>query len=196
MSEIERFWRWFEQEVVPSLAEDEVPDQDTIRELDERMHKLGLSWELGPAPDRSDDWGFAVSFGADQARIERARRLVDQSPRMNRCQVLLGKPPKQWEGVFDLRTADGPLRFFTAEWNCYLLPMGDGMAIMVEPVGVEDVPEEVLAHAAAIAVQSELGELRYAREVRDLSVVRPERDEALPGIRCRMADLRSARASS
>lgn len=196
LSEIERFWRWFEQEVVPSLAVDEVPDQDTIRELDERMLNLGLSWELGPAPDGSDDWGFAVSFGADQARVERARRLVDQSPRLKRCQVLLGKPPKQWHGVLDLRTASGPLRFFTGEWLCYLLPMGDGMAIMVDPVGVEDVSEEVLAHAVAIAVQSELGELRYAKEVRDLSVVLPERAETLPGIRCRMADLRSARASS
>lgn len=196
LHEIERFWHWFEQEVDPSLAVDEVPSQDTIRELDEKMLSLGLSWELGPAPDGSDDWGFAVSFGADQARIERARRVVDQSPRLKRCQVLLGKPPKQWQGVLDLRTADGLLRFFTADWICYLLPMGDGMAIMVDPVGVDDVPEDVLAHAVAIAVQSELGELRYAKEVRDLSVVQPERAETLPGIRCRMADLRAAKASS
>ncbi len=195
-SEIDRFWRWFEREIVPKLAANELPDDHAIRVLDGGMRDMGLSWELGPAPDGSDDWAFAVSFGADPDRMERAERLVRRAPRLQRCQVLLGKPPKQWNGVLDLRTARGSVRFFTSEWLCYILPMGDGMAIMVEPVGVSaETDDAVLAQAVAIAVESELGELRYAKEVRDLSVVLSQQARTMPGIRCKMAELRSAKAS-
>lgn len=189
------FWSWFEREVLPALILDQVPDEAVMRELDERMLALGVSWELGPAPDGSDDWGLAISFGADLNRLPRAQAVTTHAPRMQKCQVFLGKPPKRWDGVLELPTDDGWVRVHTAGWVCFVLPMDGGMAIMVSPEGAGDLDEDTTALAAAIAVQSELGELRYAREVRDLSLVSPEQARSLPGIRCRMLELGSAQTS-
>lgn len=190
------FWRWFARSVLPSLTRFEVPAEEIIQNLDRRMESLGLSWELGPAPDGSRGWAFAVSFGADMNRFALAEALVNSAPSMAGCQVLLGKPPKRWNGVLDLPSGDEWVRFHTADWCCYLLPMADGVAVVVSPTGVRDgVDEDVLLLAASIAVQSELGELIFVRQVRDLSVVDPDRTEGMPGIRCSMGELGSTFAA-
>lgn len=186
---ITAFWRWFAQSVLPSLEHDQLPDESVVDELDERLQALDVSWELGPAPDGSNDWGLAISFGADLGRVPAAQSVVDGAPRMKKCQVFLGKPAKLWDGVLELPVGNGWVRVSTADWLCVILPMGGGMAIMVSPEGAEALDESTAALAAAVAVQSALGELRYAREVRDLSLVQPERTVALPGIRCRMREL-------
>ncbi len=192
---INAFWRWFEREVLPSLVLDQIPGDAVIRELDELTHGLGVSWELGPSPDGSDDWGLAISFGAEAVRLPAAQAVVEQAPRMKKCQVILGKPPKQWDGVLELPLGDDWVRVSTADWLCIILPMAGGMAIMVIPEGAEDLDESTTALAAAIAVESELGELRYSREVRDLSVVSVSQTASLPGIRCRMRELGSGATS-
>ena len=105
------FWRWFEESVNQHLAGHQAPPDSIIEELDRRMARLGLSWELGPAPDGSDDWGFAVSFGADQERLGLAERVVRSAPDMPGCQVLLGKPPKLWSGALELPSSGEWARF-------------------------------------------------------------------------------------
>jgi hypothetical protein len=189
------FWNWFQREVAPSLMLDEVPDNTVVDELDARMLELGVSWELGPAPDGSDDWGLAVSFGADLDRLPRAETVARSAPRMPKIQVFLGKPPKRWNGVLELPSGDNWVQFSTANWWCFIVPMGGGMAIMVSPEDEGEADESTVALAAAIAVQSELGELRYAREVRDLSIVPRDHTANLPGIRCRMRELGSTTTS-
>ena len=115
---------------------------------------------------------------------------------MPKVQVFLGKPPKRWNGVLELPSGDDWVQVSTANWWCFIMPMAGGMAIMVSPDGdTDDGDESTLAMAAAIAVQSELGELRYAREVRDLSVVPRDQTANLPGIRCRMHELGSTSTS-
>ena len=178
--------------VLPSLALDEVPVDAIIEELDTRMRELGVSWELGPAPDGSGDWALAVSFGADLERLPRAEVVARAAPRMAKCQVFLGKPRRLWNGVLELPSGHLRVRVFTANWMCFIVPMDGGMAIMVSPEGADDLDEGTVALAAEIAVQSELGELRFAREVRDLSIVSPEQAARLPGCcRCRMSELGS-----
>jgi len=190
----QEFWQWFEQEVHPSLDRLELPQDEVIEDLDGRMASFGLSWELGPAPDGTEGWAFAVSFGADLDRIAAADRLVNVAPTLSRCQVVLGKPPKRWNGVLNLPTGNEWVQFSTANWWCHILPLAGGMAIMVSPTEVGDVDEELVSLAVAIAVQSELGELRFAQQVHDLSVVDPDRMEGLAGIRCRMHELGFSRS--
>lgn len=133
-----------------------------------------------------------MSFGAELERVDRAQRLVAAAPRMARCQIVLGKPPKSWDGTLDIRTSDGWVRFGTANWRCHLLPMGDGVAVVVQPLGTHGMDHDTILQAAEIAVQSEVGELIYARRVRDVSVVALTDAGELPGIRCAMSELRTA----
>ncbi|MEQ1503588.1 MAG: hypothetical protein ABMB14_15225 [Myxococcota bacterium] len=184
------FWGWFDSEVRPLLAKRSVPSDSMITELDERVTALSLSWELGPANDGSGGWAFAISFGADLGRLASAQAMVDSAPKLNGVQVVLGKPQKIWDGVLELPTARGTVIFDTSRWTCLVLSVAGGVAISVVPIGVEEVDEDLVAYAAAIAVQSELGELRYAQWVRDLSVL-PYETTGAPGIRCKMKELRS-----
>ncbi len=192
MQEINDFWLWFQRRVLPSLLQDEIPASPVVDELDERVGTLGLSWELGPSPDGSEDWAFAVSFSADLRRMTRAEAVVTASPEMRRCQVLLGKPPKNWDGIVEFSVRGRSLRFSTADWRCKVVPMAGGVAIVVtHDVLDEQIDEDGIAAAAAIAVQSELGEERFARRVRDLSLVDDHYLRALPGPTCLMRDLRA-----
>lgn len=106
-----RFWSWFERVVLPGLARLEVPEAAVIDEIDQRIRGLGLSWELGPAPDGIKSWAFAVSFSADLSLLPSAQALADAAPSMAGCQVLVGKPPKQWNGILNLPTPDGVASF-------------------------------------------------------------------------------------
>jgi hypothetical protein len=151
---------------------------------------MGVSWELGPAPDGSDDWGLAISFGGDPDKISLAMLIVNAARAMPRCQVLVGKPPKEWDGELELYLQSRWWRFSTASWMCYVQKMRQGVALFVAPVGVEPgVDSDLVAEAVNIAVQSELGELVMARHVRSISVWDLENEQSPVGTLCKMSDL-------
>jgi hypothetical protein len=186
------FWAWFGDRVVPSLEEDRLPSDAVIDRLDAALVGFGLSWELGPAPGGREGWMFAVSFGADLQRLKRARLLADAAPRFDCCEILLGKPPKDWDGTLEMSRGDGVVCLSTATWQCALVDGEGGWLVLVAPQGeVHGASEEALERAASIAVWSELGELRFATCVRAVEVVSPEALEGMVGSVCTLSPLRA-----
>ena len=189
--EVASFWSWFGANVVPCLAGNSLPPDDVVRALDDAMAALGLAWELGPAPGGDEGWAFAVSFGASAHRMPRALAVASAAPPFAACRVLVGKPPKVWDGTLEIIDGMGPVRLSTSTWRCGVVRMADGYAIMVAPNEDADVDVEVLEQAAAIALGSVLGEHRYALRVRDVSVVEWDSLGALGTQTCSMSALRT-----
>jgi hypothetical protein len=168
------FWAWFERRVLPFLARAEVPPAPLIDELDRRVLRLGCAWELGPAPEDRPGWAFAVSFGADLQRLAVAETVVRCAPPMAGCAVLLGKPPKQWDGTLNLRSGGEWVQVQTTTWTCHWFAVAGGVAVVVVPTEVPSLDDAEMLSAAEIAVQAVLGELAFARMVRDVSVARTD----------------------
>jgi hypothetical protein len=83
-AQAEEFWRWFQREVLPSLILDHAPSDEAISELDERMRELGVSWELGPAPDGSNDWRKLAAANQHRTKLQSPLR-VNMSETRSRC---------------------------------------------------------------------------------------------------------------
>ena len=49
------FWGWFRETVLRELLAGGRLSDAVLDHLDQQVADLGLSWELGPAPDGSDD---------------------------------------------------------------------------------------------------------------------------------------------
>lgn len=187
------FWKWFELTVLPVLVSDEPPLDEVRGELDERLLSLGVSWELGPAGDGSDDWVFCISFGGAPEKVPLAMLLVNAAGAMPGCQVSVGKPPKQWDGELEIHWQSRRLRFSTARWICRIRKIRERVALGVVPVGIgPGVEREAVAEAASIAVQSELGELATARQIESISICELEREESAVGVACTMSRLRAS----
>lgn len=166
------FWAWFGRTVLPVLARAEVPPAPLIDELDGRIARVGCAWELGPAPEGRPGWAFAVSFGADLDRLPAAEAVVRCAPPMASCVVLLGKPPKQWDGTLKVRSGDEWVHLQTSTWTCQWFTVAGGVAIVVVPTDVQGLDDAEVLSVAEIALQATLGELAFAQAVRDVSVAR------------------------
>lgn len=162
------------------------PPDSVIDTLDRKLSKFDLSWELGPDPDGSDAWAFAVSFYADPNRLAHAERMVASAPVMKSCRVLLGKPPKVWDGTVPLR--DGS-ELSTFAWKCIVVPDHGGVAVLVVRQSDLDVTEDEFEWAATFAIQSQVGELRFMKWIRSVSVISPEMARLAPGMRFQLVDI-------
>ncbi len=173
------FWEWFSSAIAPTLAAGRIPPDDVLATLDSRMRERDLSWEIGPNDGGAKSWAFAVSFGADARRLSRAAELVRQAPELPECRVVLGKPPKEWDGTLELQVLGEWRLFETGGWLCKLVPAEEKQLVVVRAEA--EVAEESSSMAADIAVQSVIGETPYVLEVARVLVMDPEGFATIPG---------------
>ena len=164
------FWQWFGRAVLPALRGEELPREDVVAELDDRLRSFALPWELGPDAD-SDKWCLAVSFMPARDRFQAAMRLVNAAPEMGPCRVVLGKQAKEdWDGRLELRTTEGWVTLRPTQWPTAALRTGPGVTLVVAPIE-SGLPEEEVCRATGISAINLLGEVRYYRQIKDVLVM-------------------------
>lgn len=183
---ISEFWDWFAQSAAARLARVKDGTEPIIQELDGRLERMGLSWEMGPAPGEPSAWALAISFGANLEYLPQARMVVDLAPPVPGWQVVLGKPPKQWDWRFSLpKSEDGWVDFDASGWRCAIEVRPDGqMAVLLSMGQLSPDQERGAEWAAEIAVQGAIGELAFATQIAELVIASPVEVAGSPGRKC------------
>lgn len=185
------FWEWFERSAASRLAQVVDGSEPIIKELDERLEGLGLSWEMGPAPGDPSAWALAISFGASLNELPSARMVVDLAPSVPGWRVILGKPPKDWDWRFSIPTSGNCwVDFDASEWRCAVEARPNGELTLLVSLGpVSPEQESVAEWAAEIAVQGAIGELAFATQISEMIIASAVEVASSPGSKCLLQNL-------
>lgn len=165
-----KFWDWFAAEARNRKHFD---DPEFISSLERRLHAIhdGLSWEIGPGERR--DFALAISPSLRPELIETALAVVKDAPRMERWEVLAGRPSRPWQPVFTIEAAEGRrLAVDASEWEYLLLRYEDGSTELVVLAPNLDLPDDERWTAAAIVIEGLVGEIAALPLLSDLAVER------------------------
>jgi hypothetical protein len=152
------FGAWFAS-IAERLAAN-VEDPALLRELDRRIRSLHdeFSWEVGPGKDT--DWRLCVSPSLNPKLYEQTKQLVAAMPKVPHWEFFPARQPKEWSGRFQVNTAKNEtLEIDASGWRYVLLRYPDGgHEILLQGSGVACLSDEERWHAAAIVLESLLGE--------------------------------------
>jgi hypothetical protein len=167
---IREFWRRFSA-VAPRMAETP-EDGGLISELDAMVRGLNpnLSWEMGPGLHR--DWQFVISPNLDPDLATLSTEIVKYAPKLSGWEFHSARKPKQWEYKFELKTDKGRLEIDASKWTFVLLQYPDGLReVLLKGTGLPDLSDEQRWQAAAIALESEIGEEVLLHRIRSFDLV-------------------------
>jgi hypothetical protein len=161
---IKSFWNWFALEarhLADMLARSATDDivksvAPRVKSLDDRV-----GWEIGPGVRKKN--AFSVSLNGSIGNLAIAETIIEAAPDLPAWEFNAGRPPKQWDGRFNLHNAKGDAISLDAlQWR-YLLTASDNgaffdIAILAHLPAMDG---KAKAQAAGIAIQSVVGERTY-----------------------------------
>jgi hypothetical protein len=154
---IPEFWRWFSENANQIAAD---PSNGIlIRELDRRISDTWpqLAWEIGPDPTGA--WYLALSPNLNRDLTFAAQRAVSSAPSVDGWKLYPARPPKEWDGKFEMDAGGRSIAFDSSQWKYVLLRYPDGLVevVMTAPESKNLLPDERW-QAAAIVLEGLLGE--------------------------------------
>lgn len=161
---IKSFWKWFSSnaDTLASLLEQDRVDElarmlgPSLKSLDQRV-----GWELGPGT--SERCAFSISLNGALINVPIAQAIADGAPKkLKGWEISIGRPPKSWDGRFELRNELGQVvSLDAAKWS-YVLDAFQDRAFFDITIIAEWPRMDALSkkQAARTAIQNVVGERR------------------------------------
>ena len=170
--QIKDFWEWFSSHA-PQFG-DAFENEALLRQLDDLVTSIGegaFAWEVGPGSNAKN--AFTLSPGGDRELLSKTKAIVDAAPLVSDWEFHSAKPPKQWEGRFELAVDGGKfLEVDVTSWRCTLLKYADGFhEIVVEAPNLNSISKDDQRWAAEIALDGYLGERLRLETIDEVTVV-------------------------
>jgi hypothetical protein len=165
---INEFWSWF-CDIAASLARN-VENSTSLKELDIRVRDLDpkLSWEIGPG--LSKPWQLVISPNLDRDLREEARAIVARAPVLPSWEFHAARQPKKWH--YKLELGVDKLLLDASGWTFVLLRYPDGgHEILLKGKGLPPLSDDERWQAAAITLESILGEDMFLDKVNEFELV-------------------------
>jgi hypothetical protein len=165
-----RFWTWFATKERRIAALLESYEAATVAEINEHVTGLrpGLQWEIGPGEHASTM--FAISPSRERSNLAITRQIVRAAPVLPNWELLPAKPRKRWkqrihiEGAREIVDCSGWKYILTAFSN------REFFDVTLVPFGSEMCDDKLLAEAALLLVEGELGEEMFIEKIGAVSV--------------------------
>jgi hypothetical protein len=152
MKDIERAWSMISHQIALYRAEKKI----TIPEIDRAVSILGdFVWELGPYLD-TEQLGFALSPGWDRRLLYEAECIIDTAPDLEGVVFLAAKPPKKWNGKFQLDTGTGLLEVYATQIGFELQSVN--VSELEIAITLDSILEPWKGDVVNIFIDSEIGE--------------------------------------
>jgi len=174
---IRKFWKWFES-ISDDLFEN-VTRRDLLDQIDTHVSLLGkLDWEIGPV-DKSNYY-FAISPNLDDKKLEFTMEIVSSAPICRGWKFFSSKPPKEWEGKWEMKNEKNEDIFVdTTDWEYVLYQFEDNTFAM--DILIDGVDGDLNTHRLAvdIALTGYLGEEKFMTLIRDIQFITELKNEQI-----------------
>jgi hypothetical protein len=169
---VEQFWKWFVENADAIASGNE--NRAVLSKLDSEVTSLdpGISWEIGPGTLKP--WQLVISPNLNRVLRETTRAIVAASPPLREWEFLPSRTPKDWNYKFELRPVlgDESVKLDASGWTFVLLKYPDGSReILLHGSGIPALDSDQRWHAAAIALESVLGEDVFLDTVDEFELV-------------------------
>jgi hypothetical protein len=175
---ISKFWNWFKTISTGLLANH--TDENLISVLDEQVGWLGdVDWEIGPWKENT--LYFAISPNLDIDKLDFTRLIIALAPESQGWKFLSSKPPKEWNGIWEMENETGKtILIDTCDWE-YILWLFDD-AIFDIDIRIPNVDGNKYTQyiATDIALTGYLGEETFMNLIHNVNIV-DEFDETNAG---------------
>ncbi|MEQ8822571.1 MAG: hypothetical protein RLY93_20230 [Sumerlaeia bacterium] len=117
-----------------------------------------IGWEVGPGLEK--DFALSLTFNGHDDLIPYVDAIIYQAPDLPNWEFNSGRPPKRWDGRFEIRQQTGDIIVIdSSQWTYILTSFNQNEFFDVALFGqLINVDEETRERACLIAVQGYLGE--------------------------------------
>jgi len=168
-NKINKFWDWFK--TISDDLLDHENNQTLIYQLDDWVNRLGaVSWEIGPW--ENDCQFFALSPNLDPDMLTFTQQAIALAPACKGWHFLPSKPPKEWNGIWQMRNErDIQITVDTEAWQYILYQFDDGVFSIDISITPIDGNQETKKQAVDIALTGYLGEEDYMLLINDIQII-------------------------
>ena len=176
------FWEWFMLNASTLSALLRTGEVDEIANIvGPKMQALhaGLGWEIGPGT--VEPYAFTISLNGSLSNLLAARTIVEAALKPALWEINIGKPPKSWNGRFELRNKDGQVVLLDAsEWRYTLTGFQNNSFFDITIIARwPRMDFKAKLQAVWIAVQSSLGEVEALTKIGRVSIEKLPNAEAV-----------------
>jgi hypothetical protein len=167
-SKVREFWDWFASRA--DDIRDSGENTEVLSMLDMRIRGIDerLSWEIGPG--RHEPMLLAISPNLDPDMLPVTKMFVELAPTLDGWEFYSCRQAKQWNYSIELEIDGRMITLDASKWYFVLLRYPDGAhEVLLEGEEFSQMTEDKRWEAAAVALESALGEQIMLERVNDFS---------------------------